>query len=66
MSSQIFEGGGRTVRALTHPGVEMSARACPHCAAAMKPVEEHAVLERYTRQTWWKCTECRQSRYSRI
>jgi len=65
LSSQFFGGGGRMFRALTYPVAEMSARTCPHCAAAMKPVEEHADLERYTRQTWWKCTECRRSRYSR-
>jgi len=48
--------------ALTNPFAEMSTRTCPHCAASMKRVEEHAVSEQYTRQTWWKCTECSRSR----
>jgi len=65
LSRQIVGGGGHLSGALTNPFVEMSNRACPHCAAAMKRMEEHAVSEHYTRQTWWGCTECRRSRYYR-
>jgi len=52
-------------RALTNPSAETSSRTCPHCDAAMKRVDEHTVSEQYTRQTWWKCTQCRRARYFR-
>jgi uncharacterized protein with PIN domain len=52
-------------RLLLKPFAEVSIRACLHCAASMKRMEEHAVSEQYTRQTWWKCTECGRARYDR-
>jgi hypothetical protein len=45
-------------RVLTKPSSEMATRTCLHCAASMSLMEEYAVSERYTRQTWWKCTGC--------
>ncbi len=50
-------------RALTNPFAALPVRTCQHCGASMKLVEEHVVSEKYTQQIWWKCTECRRSRY---
>jgi len=50
-------------RVPTKPFAEMSARRCLHCAASMRLMEEYAVSEQYTRQTWWKCTGCGRLRY---
>ena len=65
LSRQIAGLEGHMSRALTNPSFVETNRTCPHCAAAMKRVDEHAVSERYTRQTWWKCTQCRRARYYR-
>ena len=51
-------------RVLIKPSAEISTRTCPHCATAMKRMDDHTVSELYTRQTWWTCPECRRSRYS--
>ena len=65
MNHQIVRGGGPFSGALINASIEIAARTCPHCAAAMKRMDEQTVSEQYTRQIWWKCTECRRSRYSR-
>ncbi len=66
MSAQVIGSGGRLSRALTDRVAETSSRACLHCGTAMRRVEEHAlVFEQYTRQAWWRCTECGHTRCPR-
>jgi hypothetical protein len=37
---------------MTNPFADTSTRTYEHCGTLMKLVEEHAVPEQYTRQTW--------------
>lgn len=50
-------------RVLAKPFAETSTRTCLYCAASMGLMEEWAVSEQYTRQTWWKCTGCGRVRH---